>query len=73
MTEQVRSVSTAGTFIRVLTSPYLRRTALKAIGAMLYNFFFLQQKAAILPGRIPVSRVDHPLDKKIPFTPAKVS
>jgi hypothetical protein len=72
MTEQVRSVSTAGTFIRVLASPYLRGTAVKATKAIVYNFFFLQYKAAVLPGRIPVSRVDHPLDKKIPFIPGKV-
>jgi hypothetical protein len=73
MTEPVKSISTAGAFIRVLSSPYLRGTALKTIGAIFYNFFFRQYKAAILPGRIPVSRADHPLDKKIPFTPGKVS
>jgi hypothetical protein len=39
---------------------------------MFYNFFFLQYKAAFLPGKVPVSRADHPLDKKIPFTPRKV-
>jgi hypothetical protein len=57
----------------VLASPYLRGTALKAIRAIVYNFFFLQYKAAILPGRTPVSRVDHFLDRKIPFTPGKVA
>jgi hypothetical protein len=35
----------------------------------MYNFFFLQYKAAFLPGRVPVTPVDHPLDKKIPFAP----
>jgi hypothetical protein len=69
----VRSVSPAGTFIRILASPYLRRTAIRTIGAIVYNFFFLQYKAALLPGRIPVSGVDHPLDAKIPFTPGKVA
>jgi hypothetical protein len=73
MAEQVRNISTAGTFIRVLASPRLRGTALKTIGSIVYNFFFLQYKAAFLPGRTPVSRVDHPLDRKIPFTPGKVS
>jgi hypothetical protein len=68
----VRSISTAGTFIRILGSPYLRGTALKAIRSIFYNFFFLQYKAAFLPGRVPVSQADHPLDKKIPFTPRKV-
>jgi hypothetical protein len=69
----VRSVSPAGAFIRILASPYLRGTAVRTIGAIGYNFFFLQYKAALLPGRIPVSRADHPLDKKIPFTPGKVA
>jgi hypothetical protein len=73
MTEQVKSVSTAGAVIRILTSPRLRGTALKTIGSILYNFFFLQYKAAVLPGRIPVSGADHPLDRKIPFTPGKIS
>jgi hypothetical protein len=73
MADQIRSISTAGTFIRVLASPYLRSTALKTIAAIVYNFFFLQYKAALLPGRIPVSRADHPLDAKIPFTPGKVA
>jgi hypothetical protein len=40
---------------------------------MMYNFFFLQYKAALLPGRIPVTPVDHPLDKEIPFTPKWVT
>jgi hypothetical protein len=73
MTKQVQSVSVAGSFVRVLASPRLRGTALKTIGAILYNFFFLQYKAAFLPGRVPVSRVDHPLDRKIPFTPSKIA
>jgi hypothetical protein len=33
----------------------------------------LQYRAALLPGRIPVSNVDHPLDGKIPFLPGKVN
>jgi hypothetical protein len=40
---------------------------------MMYNFFYLQYKSALLPGRIPVTPVDHPLDKEIPFTPRWVS
>jgi hypothetical protein len=39
----------------------------------LYNFFFRQYRAALLPGRVPVSRVDHPLDLKIPFVPSWVT
>jgi hypothetical protein len=39
----------------------------------MYHFFFLQYKAALFPGRVPISRVDHPLDMKIPFTPKWVA
>jgi hypothetical protein len=68
----VKNVSVAETVIRILGSPYLRKTAVKASASMFYNFFFRQYRAAFLPGRIPVSQADHPLDKKIPFTPRKV-
>jgi len=61
------------TFIRVLASPYLRTTALRCIASIFRNFFFLQYRAAFLPGFIPVSRADHPLDSKIPFLPGKVN
>ncbi|MDR2102005.1 MAG: hypothetical protein LBP43_05490 [Treponema sp.] len=57
------------TVVRILSYPALRRPAWRCVRSILYCFFFLQYKAALLPGRIPVSGVDHPLDKKIPFTP----
>ena len=60
------------TFLKVLSSSYLRVTALRCIASIFRNFFFLQYRATFLPGLIPVSRADHPLDKKIPFTPGKV-
>jgi hypothetical protein len=61
------------TVFRVLGRPALRKTALRAAKSMMYNFFFLQYKAALLPGRIPVTPVDHPLDKEIPFTPGWIA
>jgi hypothetical protein len=61
------------TVFRVLCRPALRTAALRAAKSMVYNFFFLQYKAALLPGRIPVTPVDHPLDKEIPFTPSRVA
>ena len=61
------------TFLRVLSKPYLRTTALLCIASIARNFFLLQYKAAFLPGRIPVTRVDHPLDSRIPFLPGRVS
>ena len=61
------------TFIKILGKPYLRITALRCVASIFRHFFFLQYWAALLPGRIPVSQVDHPLDGKIPFLPGKVN
>jgi hypothetical protein len=61
------------TVFRVLGRPALRKMTLRAVKSMMYNFFFLQYKAALLPGRIPVTSVDHPLDKEIPFTPGWIA
>jgi len=61
------------TFVRVLGKPYLRTTGLLCIASIFRNFFFLQYRASFFPGRIPVSRVDHPLDNKVPFIPGRVN
>ena len=61
------------TFIRTLGSSYLRTTALRCIASIFRHFFFMQYRAAFLPGLIPVSKADHPLDEKIPFLPGKVN
>jgi hypothetical protein len=63
----------AAAFFKVFGNPALRKTARKCIGSMFYHFFFCQYRAALLPGRIPVSPVDHALDAKIPFTPSWVA
>jgi hypothetical protein len=60
-------------FFRVMGSPRLRVTGLHCIASIFRNFFFLQYRAALSPGLIPVTRVDHPLDFKIPFVPGKVN
>jgi hypothetical protein len=73
MTERIADESFTLTVIRILGKPYLRTTALRCVASILRHFFFLQYRAALLPGRIPVSRVDHPLDGKIPFQPDKVN
>ena len=70
--ERIADESVPRTFIRILGNPYLRTTALRCIASIFSNFFILQHKHAFLPGRIPVSRADHPLDSKIPFLPGKV-
>jgi len=71
--EEIAKVSVPMTFIRILGRSYLRATALRCIASIFKYFFFLQYKAAFFKGLIPVSRVDHPLDGKIPFVPAKVN
>jgi len=59
--------------VRVLSKPYLRTTALLCTADIFRNFFFLQYRAAFLPGFIPVSKTYHTLDDRIPFTPGKVN
>jgi hypothetical protein len=71
--EQLAEESIPLSFIRVLGRPYLRVTALRCVASIFKYFFFLQIRAAFLPGFIPVSRVDNPLDSKIPFLPGKVN
>jgi hypothetical protein len=50
--------------------PFLRPAFCKCVPSIIRNFFLSQWRAAFLPGKIPVSSVDHPLDEKIPFTPS---
>jgi len=71
--EKISKESVPLTVFRVLASPYLRITALQCTASIFRNFFFLQYRAAFSPGLIPVTKVDHPLDLKIPFLPAKVN
>jgi hypothetical protein len=52
-----------------MCNPRLRKAAARCVRIIFYHFFYLQFKAAFLPGRIPVTRVDHLLDREIPFNP----
>jgi hypothetical protein len=61
------------TYFKSFCVSFFRPTAIRCILSIFFNFFFRQFKAAWLPGRVPVSRVDHPLDLKIPFVPSWVS
>jgi hypothetical protein len=72
MRERVADVSTAGTVLRILRNPSLRKAAARCVRKIFYHFFYLQFKAALRPGRIPVTPVDHPLDREIPFEPRRV-
>jgi hypothetical protein len=60
-------------FFKTLCVPSLRPITLRCFVRIVYNFFLRQYHAAWLPGRVPVSRVDHPLDLKIPFVPSWVA
>jgi hypothetical protein len=69
----VYDVSPAYTFVKSFGVSSLRPAIIRCIASIIFNFFFRQYRAALLPGRVPVSRVDHPLDLKIPFTPSWVT
>ena len=58
---------------KTLTVPSIRPAALRCVASIFCNFFLRQYRAALLPGRVPVTGVDHPLDQKIPFVPAWVA
>jgi len=60
-------------FFNSILIPALRPAFCKTVPSILYNFFFCQFRAAFLPGRIPVTKVDHALDGKIPFVPSWVT
>ncbi|MCL2192497.1 MAG: hypothetical protein FWB78_03770 [Treponema sp.] len=71
--KSVYYASVAYAFVRTLGNRSLRPTTLRCIFSIFHNFFFSQFCFALLPGRVPVNRVDHPLDRKIPFTPKWVT
>ena len=60
-------------FYKTFSVSSLRPATIGCIARIFYNFFLRQHIAAWLPGKVPVSRVDHPLDLKIPFVPAWVT
>jgi len=71
--DSVYSESTVYAFIKSIFLPALRPAFCKSVPSIFYNFFFRQFLFSFLPGKIPVSRVDHPLDEKIPFIPSWVT
>jgi len=72
-TASVYDESPVFAIVKSLSVPSMRPAALRCVYSIFFNFFFRQYYAAWLPGRVPVSRVDHPLDLKIPFVPAWVA
>jgi len=71
--DSVYNESTVYGLFKPLFIPFLRSSTLKTIFIIFNKFFFFQYISAFLPGRIPVTKVDHPLDKKIPFKPSWVT
>jgi hypothetical protein len=70
--DSVYSETSFFAFLKAVYVPSIRQSSFKYFSSLFINFFFFQHRAAFLPGRIPVTNVDHPLDKKIPFTPSWV-
>lgn len=60
-------------FVQTFFIPAIRPAFCRSVPAILFNFFLRQYHAAFLPGRIPVSKVDHKLDEKVPFAPSWVT
>ena len=71
--DSIYSESAAYAFFKSFLVPSLRPAFCECIPSIFFNFFLRQYRAALLPGRVPVSRVDHPLDAKIPFIPSWVT
>jgi hypothetical protein len=57
------------TVLRVFSCRSLRAAGIRCMITILRDFFWFQYKAALFPGRVPVSQADHPLDVRIPFNP----
>jgi hypothetical protein len=65
-----------GSFLRALitlVSRRLWRTYIFTMKSVLYNFFYLQYKAILFPRNVKITKVDHPLDDEIPFTPSWIN
>jgi len=73
MAKNVADIPVTGTFFRLILNRRLRPHARTCVASIFYNFFFSQYKAALFKGKVPVSQVDHPLDEKIPFSPAWIT
>jgi len=71
--DSVYSESTIYAFIKSIFIPSLRPAFCKSVPRIIYYFFLRQYYAALFPGKVPVTSVDHELDKKIPFVPSWVT
>ena len=71
--QSVYSESVAYAFFKTFFVPCLRPAFCNCIFSIVKNFFLRQYLAVLLPGRVPVSKVDHNLDAKIPFIPSWIT
>jgi len=71
--KSIYEASVAYAFMKVFGNSTLRPASIRCVISIMRNFFISQFRLAIFPSRVPVSRVDHPLDLKIPFTPAWIN
>jgi len=60
-------------FFNSFLIPDLKPAFSKCVPSIMFNFFLRQYHAAFFKGRIPVTGVDHELDKKVPFVPSWVT
>ena len=73
ISDSVYSESTIYAFKKIFFTPSLRPAFFKCVPTIIINFFLSQFYNAFLPGRLPVAKVDHSLDEKIPFVPSWVA
>jgi hypothetical protein len=64
--------------LKIISTPPLWKSAVHCLSSISGNFFFLQYRGAALwktrsKKRIPVSKVDHPSDNAVPFSPERIA
>jgi hypothetical protein len=69
---RLAELSTLRAVYRVLSVPALRRAGIRCALSASWHFFYPQLRAALTPGRVPVTSVDHPLDQRVTFEPRRV-
>lgn len=72
MTTSIRRLSALAVMVQGLQNRATLRATLRFVRTVLVDFFWLQFSVKLRLRRIPVVNVDHPLDERIPFTPARI-
>jgi hypothetical protein len=71
--DSVYSESSVYAFFKTFFHPVLRPAFCKTVPTIFKKFFISQWISNFLPGKVPVTKVDHALDEKIPFRPSWVT